>query len=175
MVFTAGFCKLLHLDSSTYLRATVAWHPRYHRTISDYHRELTLDVFHSATFILSCAMRFYIRFLVLDFPILKWNFPPNFCAISTLFPRSWNGVSCIWYEKKLFQMKENPIKENMRKFLFHNKEIQGNVMCMSNFICLLGLLITVETIVLMISCLPCTIIAVNIFTNKHIWTLSNIL
>ena len=46
----------LHLESSTYLRATVAWPPRIHRTISENHRESTSDVFHTATLILSCAM-----------------------------------------------------------------------------------------------------------------------
>ena len=57
MVFTAVFfLKRLHLDSSTYLRATVAWPPRIHRTISENHRESTSDVFHSATLIFSCAM-----------------------------------------------------------------------------------------------------------------------
>ena len=56
MVFTAGFCKRLHLSSSTYLRATDAWPPRIHWTISKNHRGSTSDVFHSATLILSCAM-----------------------------------------------------------------------------------------------------------------------
>ena len=46
MVFVAGFCKRLQLDSSTYHRTTVAWPPRYHRTISDYHLESTSDIFH---------------------------------------------------------------------------------------------------------------------------------
>jgi hypothetical protein len=56
--FTAGFCKRLHLDSLTYLRATVAWPLRIHQTISENHRESTSDVFHSAKLILSCAIRF---------------------------------------------------------------------------------------------------------------------
>ena len=40
---TAGVCKRLHLDSSNYLRAIVAWRSRYHRNISDYHRESHSD------------------------------------------------------------------------------------------------------------------------------------
>ena len=56
MACTAGLCKRLHPDSSTYLRATVAWPSRIHRTISENHCESTSDVFHSATLILSCVM-----------------------------------------------------------------------------------------------------------------------
>ena len=54
-MFTAGFCKRLHLGSPTYLRATFAWPPHIHRTIRENHCESTSDIFHSAMLILSCA------------------------------------------------------------------------------------------------------------------------
>jgi hypothetical protein len=56
MVFTTGFCKCLHLDSSTYLCATVVWPPHIHRIISKNHRKSTSDIFQSLPLILSCAM-----------------------------------------------------------------------------------------------------------------------
>ena len=68
MVFTAGFCKRLYLDSSTYLRATVTWPPRIHRTISENHREST-----SATLILSCAMlSLYVMFEMISRYVWMW-------------------------------------------------------------------------------------------------------
>ena len=73
MVFTAGFCKRLHLDSSTYLHATVAWPPRIHRTISKNHRESTSDVFHLATLILSCLMlSLYVTYKMISRYVWMW-------------------------------------------------------------------------------------------------------
>ena len=41
---SAGFCKRLHLDSSNYLRVTVAWPLRIHQTIFENHRESHTNV-----------------------------------------------------------------------------------------------------------------------------------